>query len=31
MTVGFVDERLERLIIYYFVSQIWAILMKQIG
>jgi len=31
MTVVFVDEKLEHLIIYYFVSQFWAIFMKQIG
>jgi len=31
MAVGFVDEKLEHIIIYYFVSQFLAIFMKQIG
>jgi len=31
MAVGFVDEKLEHIIFYYFVSQFLAIYMKQIG
>ena len=31
IAVGFVDEKLEHIVIYYFMSQFLAIFMKQIG